>query len=85
MTLKVAVIGVGSMGRNHVRVCWEMPEVKLVGVADVNQTLASAIAHRYNTTAYTDFKRLLDEQRPDAVIISVPTMYHLEVALVLLC
>ena len=34
MTIKVAVIGVGSMGVNHARVYWELPEADLVGVAD---------------------------------------------------
>jgi predicted dehydrogenase len=81
MTLKVAVIGVGSMGRNHARVYWEMPEVELVGLADANEAVATATALRYATHAYTDYRKLLDEERPDAVTIAVPTIYHLDVAL----
>ena len=80
MTLKVAVIGVGSMGRNHARVYWEMPGVQLVGVADANFATADAIAKRYNTKAYVDYHQLLDEQRPDAVTICVPTVSHLSIA-----
>jgi len=49
MTLKVAVIGVGNMGRNHARVYWEMPQVKLVGIADSNKSTVDAVADRYNT------------------------------------
>jgi len=81
MTLRVAVIGVGSMGRNHARVYWEMPEVKLVGVADANEAAAKAVAQRYATRAFTDYRMLLDEEKPDAVTVAVPTMFHLEVAL----
>ena len=81
MTINVAVIGVGSMGRNHARVYWEMPDVNLVGVADANETTAQSVAGRYNTRAYTDYRRLLDEERPDAVTICVPTSCHLEIAL----
>jgi UDP-N-acetylglucosamine 3-dehydrogenase len=81
MTLKTAVIGVGSMGRNHARVDWELPEVQLVGVADQRETVVKAIAERYNTRAYTDFRYLLDEQKPDAVTIAVPTICHMEVAM----
>ncbi len=81
MPTKVAVIGVGSMGRNHARVYWELPEVDLVGVADDNPTVAELIAKRYNTKPYADYRQLLDEQRPDAVTVSVPTIYHLDVAL----
>ena len=81
MTTRVAVIGTGSMGRNHARVYWEMPNVKLVGVADINRSTVESIAARYNTNGYTDFRQMLDEQRPDAVTIVVPTSCHLEVAL----
>lgn len=81
MTLKTGVIGVGSMGRNHARVDWELPDVRLVGVADQNETVVTAIAERYNTRAYTDYRRMLDEEQPDAVTIAVPTSCHLEIAL----
>ena len=81
MTLKTAVIGVGSMGRNHARVNWEIPEAHLVGVADRNETAAMEVASRYNTKPYVDFRQLLDEQKPDAVTIAVPTSFHKEVAM----
>lgn len=81
MTTKVAVIGVGSMGRNHARVYWELPNADLVGVVDINEEIATSIANRYNTTAYTDYRKMLDEQHPDAVTICVPTSKHLEIAL----
>ena len=81
MTLKVAVIGVGSMGRNHARVYWEMPDVEFVGVADSNKSTVKSVAARYRTRAYADFRQMLDEQRPDAVTVVVPTSCHLEVAL----
>jgi len=81
MTIKTAVIGVGSMGRNHARVDWELPNVRLVGVADRNETVVNAIAERYNTKPYTDFHQMLDEQKPDAVTIAVPTSFHKDVAM----
>jgi predicted dehydrogenase len=81
MNLKTAVIGVGSMGRNHARVNWELPGVSLVGVADSNETVVSGVAERYNTRPYTEYRQMLDEQRPDAVTIAVPTSSHKEVAL----
>ena len=81
MTIKVAVIGVGSMGRNHARVYWEMPSLDLVGVADSSEPAVTQIAKRYNTRAYTDYRCLLDEQQPDAVTIAVPTAYHLQISL----
>jgi UDP-N-acetylglucosamine 3-dehydrogenase len=81
MTTRVAVIGVGAMGRNHARVYAEMPGVDLVGVADTDVRAAEAVARRYGTHAYPDYVRLLDEQRPDAVTIAVPTVDHCDTAL----
>ncbi|VVB60052.1 UDP-N-acetylglucosamine 3-dehydrogenase [uncultured archaeon] len=78
--MKVGVIGVGVMGQNHVRVYSELPDVKLVGVADVNKEAASAIAKKYSTKAFTDYRELFKE-KPDAVSIVVPTSMHKQVAI----
>ncbi len=78
--LTVAVIGVGSMGRNHARIYADLPNVTLVGVADANESAARTIAERYNTLAYSDYRTMLDERRPDAVTIAIPTVDHLTVA-----
>ena len=42
--MRVAVIGVGSMGRNHARVYSELEGSTLVSVADVNGDQAADIA-----------------------------------------
>lgn len=81
MTLKAAVIGVGAMGYNHARVYSELPDIELVGVADADAQVAERVAERFRTRAYGDYVRLLDEQKPDAVTVAVPTVDHLGVAL----
>ena len=81
MPLKVAVIGCGMMGSNHVRVYSDMPDVELVGVADTNTEATAAVARKCSSRCYADYLRLLDETRPDAVSIAVPTTDHLAVAL----
>lgn len=78
--LRVAVIGVGAMGRNHARIYADLPGVELVGVVDASAEIAHAVALRSGCKAYTDYRVLLDEQRPDAVTVAVPTVYHLDVA-----
>jgi UDP-N-acetylglucosamine 3-dehydrogenase len=81
MTLKAAVIGVGSMGRNHARVYGELGGVELVGVADSDPSVASGVVARYGGEAYTSYLELLEETKPDLVTLSVPTVDHLEMAL----
>lgn len=78
--IEVGVIGVGTMGKHHARVYAGLPDVELVGIADVNKDVACAIAERYNTEAFIDYKELL-KQDLDAVSIVVPTFLHEKVAL----
>lgn len=79
--LRVAVIGVGSMGKNHARVYSELPEVELVAVADANLALAENIGGQFSARAYDDYRRMLETERPDAVSIVVPTALHEVVAM----
>ncbi|MBN2186927.1 MAG: Gfo/Idh/MocA family oxidoreductase [Dehalococcoidia bacterium] len=78
--VKVGVIGLGAMGKNHARIYFELPEVELVGVADVNYGLAQSLAVRYHAKPFNDYQKLL-EQDLDAVSIAVPTSLHKEVAM----
>lgn len=77
--LRVAVIGTGNMGRNHVRNYFMLPESELVAIADVNPE-AKSLAEDYKAKFFTDYKEMLEEARPDAVSVVVPTPFHLEVA-----
>jgi predicted dehydrogenase len=72
-TVRVGVIGVGSMGRHHARVYSELSGVDLVGVSDVNGAQADGVAAEYGTT-HLDQADLL--RSVDAVSIAVPTPYH---------
>jgi predicted dehydrogenase len=75
--LKVGVVGVGSMGANHVRVYSELPGVELVGVADVNAEQAQEVAREYGCVAMEQADLF---EAVDAVSIVVPTEYHYAVA-----
>ncbi len=79
--LKVAVIGTGSMGKNHVRVYSELAEAKITSVCDQDMRTVNALADRYGIKGYTDYNELLEKERPEAVSIVVPTVLHEEIAL----
>ncbi len=76
---RVAVIGAGNMGKNHLRNYFLLPEAELVGLADVNPA-TEALATEYNTAFFTDYIKMLDETKPEAVSIVVPTPLHAQVA-----
>ncbi len=80
--LKFGVIGLGSMGKNHARVCSEIDNVKLNGVSDINKAISKNIAGRFQTKDYSDYKDLISEI--DAAIVATPTDTHYDIALDLL-
>src|SRR3990172_5318599 len=72
--VRAGVVGVGHMGRYHVGVYSEIPNVKLVGVSDINETRGREIAEKYNTIFYKDYKELFN--KADVISIAVPTSHH---------
>jgi predicted dehydrogenase len=76
--LRMAVVGVGHLGKEHARILAGLPDVELVGVADVNAEQAQAVARRLGTQAFTDCWPLLN--LVDAATVVVPTTFHAAVA-----
>jgi UDP-N-acetylglucosamine 3-dehydrogenase len=74
--IKIAVIGGGSMGRNHLRVLHDLNDVSLVGVADENVETARSLGDAYGIDHYAGHEQLLAEKRPDAVVVATPTRAH---------
>jgi predicted dehydrogenase len=77
--LKAAAIGVGAMGRHHARIYDQLLTTKLVGVADANAESGERIARLHHTASFTDYRKMLDELRPEIVTVAVPTKFHHEV------
>jgi predicted dehydrogenase len=77
--LRIAVIGVGHLGRHHARILSSLPGVELVAVVDVNQPRADEIAAANRTQALYDHRGLAGTV--DAVTIAVPTELHAEIGI----
>lgn len=77
--IRVAVIGVGHLGRHHARLLASLPGAELVGVVDLDGARAAAVAAPHGVRAWTDWRAALGEV--DAVTVAVPTAAHAEVAL----
>jgi predicted dehydrogenase len=76
--MRVAVIGVGHLGRHHARIFSALPGVQLAAVVDINHRRAQEIALQHATTAYDDWRRL--GGLVDAVTIAAPTEAHASIA-----
>jgi predicted dehydrogenase len=75
--VRVGVVGVGSMGSHHARVYRELPDARLVGVADADAERAQQVAAERGTQAMSVSDLL---ETVDAVSVAVPTEYHFRTA-----
>ena len=79
MNVRIAVVGVGYLGRHHARILASLPGADLVSVVDVNASRAHDVAAASGTRPLADFRDLLGHV--DAVTLAVPTELHREIAL----
>jgi predicted dehydrogenase len=86
--LRVAVIGAGAFGRNHLRVYRELGQagqpVELAAVIDADEQIAADAGARYNIPWFTTVERCLAATKLDAASICVPTVHHAATAEILL-
>ncbi|MBA2284314.1 MAG: Gfo/Idh/MocA family oxidoreductase [Ktedonobacteraceae bacterium] len=82
MRLKIAVIGTGSMGMNHLRVLRDFSEeqVQIVGVAETHEPSLKLAMSRFHVPGYSDYRQMVEKARPDLVAVVVPTHLHFEAA-----
>jgi len=80
--VRIAVIGVGYMGARHAAKASVLEalgcDLRLVGVADVDSKRANRVAREFGTRGVSDGRELFEHA--DAVVVSVPTQSHFEVA-----
>jgi predicted dehydrogenase len=82
--LRVGLAGLGSMGRNHLRVLRARPGCRLVAVADpVPEVLAAATSNDDGPDAqgFSEPLAMIAEADLDAVVLAAPTTSHLALAL----
>jgi len=80
--LRIAVVGVGHLGRHHARILSSLPGVELVAVVDTNRPRAEEIAAAHGARPLFDARDLAG--LVDAVTVAVPTALHRDIAVPLL-
>jgi len=77
--LRIAVIGVGHLGKHHARILSDLPGAQLVAVVDPDIERATAAASASGAKVLADYREVLGDV--DAVTVATPTELHHEVAM----
>jgi predicted dehydrogenase len=89
--IKVGIVGFGFMGRKHFR-CWKaLEDVEIASVCETNSQIAEGLKKEKGNIEkneesidlravkiYTDIDKMLNEEKLDAVSITLPTYLHAE-------
>ncbi len=78
MKIKAGIIGLGKMGLSHAAIVNPHPAVDLVGVCDTSSLVLEAFKKFSKIRVYDDYKKLIDTEKPDCLIVASPTKFHYE-------
>lgn len=76
--LRVAVVGAGIYGANHIQAYAWNRDVELVAVCDFKTDRLAAVAEKYGVSTWTSVEEMLAKEDIDAVSVATPDAYHLE-------
>lgn len=74
--VKVGLIGAGKMGLSHLAILGAHPDVNVVGVCDTSKMVTDVLEKYGSFRGFADYKKMLAETNPDAVVVAVPTKFH---------
>lgn len=77
--LRVAVIGMGVMGKHHANIYAALPHVDLVAVVEPDDFKRFETQTLYDTKVYASLEQLLSNEHLDAVSVAAPTSRHFEI------
>lgn len=77
--IRVAVIGTGGWGKNHVRVLSELGV--LTAICDSDEDRAELLSKKYKVNSYSNLEQLLQKETDlSACLVCTPTKTHFQVA-----
>lgn len=79
-----AVIGIGRMGSVHARNLYKgkVSGAKLVCVCDIRQEALDKFSKKYSSVkTYLDYKKMLDNEKIDAVVIATEHYFHVDIGI----
>jgi len=76
--LKVGIIGLGA-GLAHLRACQKNLRLEVKAICDLNEAKLKEVSKEYQISkVYTDYRRMVDEESLDIVVVASPDRFHCE-------
>ena len=80
--MKIAIIGTGSMGKNHVRVLKNIPEVNEIIISDINQKNLEDTSKQFGISKkYQNYIKMLEKEKLDGVVVATTPNSHKKIVL----
>lgn len=82
LKVRVGVVGVGGMGRAHLKSYFALPNVEVTAVCDVDKEAAEKVAVENSIpNVFTDYNEMLSINNLDAVSIVTPNYLHAPISI----
>jgi predicted dehydrogenase len=75
--LRIGIVGVGSIGRNHARIYSQLPDAQFSAIFDTNRATANEVAEQYRAQAASSLEEFTD--LVDVATVATPTSSHYEI------
>lgn len=83
--IRVGMIGVGGIAQGHISRLLKLPEVEIVAIVDASEQSIEKTQKRHEegvakAATYSDYRKMLEASKPDAVVICTPHTQHFQQA-----
>ena len=78
--MHAVLIGAGSISEYHLKASTAIPGFRIVAIADTRMDRANELASQYELSAYTDYKLMIEQLRPELAIVALPHFLHRDAA-----
>lgn len=74
--IRAGIIGLGKMGISHAAIIGPNPEVEMAAVCDTSSLVLEAFKRFSKVNVYSDYKKMIDSEKLDCVVVATPTKFH---------
>ncbi|MFB0537849.1 MAG: Gfo/Idh/MocA family protein [Anaerolineae bacterium] len=74
--IRVGIVGVGIRGRLFAHAVAQNCDAWLVALSDVDSQVLADAATRFAVPGYADYREMLEQEQPDALIVATPDFAH---------